>query len=30
MQKAGFVMMKLIQNKPEKILSPQSYHFVNN
>ena len=30
MQKAGFVMMQLIQNKPEKILSSQSYHFVNN
>ena len=30
MQKAGFVMMQLIQNKPEKILSSQNYHFVNN
>ena len=30
MQKAGFFMMQLVQNKPEKILSSQSYHFVNN
>ena len=29
MQKARFVMMQLIQNKPEKILSSQSYHLVN-
>ena len=29
MQKAGFVMNQLIQNKPEKNLSSKNY-FVNN
>ena len=30
MQKAGFVMMQLIQISQKKILSLQNYHFVNN